>query len=119
MLFEFHLAIFMKTQFDIDPEMGPTQATATEIEIAYKALGKYICIIKIDFNILLLILKWDSTNHFFFAEKTIYALQHEQEGTFEHSILIGATIGLYKAGYPIPKHIFQKEIVQKLLGLTF
>ena len=51
MLFEFHLAIFMKTQFDIDPEMGPTQGTATEIEIAYKALGKYICIIKIDFNI--------------------------------------------------------------------
>jgi len=42
MLFEFHLAIFMKTQFDIDPEMGPTQATATEIEIAYKALGKYM-----------------------------------------------------------------------------
>ena len=42
MLFEFHLAIFMKTQFDIDPEMGPTQATATEIEIAYKALGEYI-----------------------------------------------------------------------------
>ena len=64
-------------------------------------------------------LKWDSINYFFFAEKTIYALQHEQEGTFEHSILIGATIGLYKAGYPIPKHIFQKEIVQKLLGLTF
>lgn len=41
MLFEFHLAIFMKTQFDIDPEMGPSEETATEIEIAYKALGKY------------------------------------------------------------------------------
>ena len=59
----------MKTQFDIDPEMGPTQATATEIEIAYKALGKYTCIIKIDFNILLLILKWDSTNYFFLQKK--------------------------------------------------
>ena len=40
-LFEFHLAIFMKTQFDIDPEIGPSQETATEIEIAYEALGTY------------------------------------------------------------------------------
>lgn len=41
MLFEFHLAIFMKAQFDIDPEIGPSQETSKEIEKAYKALGKY------------------------------------------------------------------------------
>ena len=42
MLFEFHMAIFMKAQFDIDPEMGPSHETSKEIEKAYKALGKYI-----------------------------------------------------------------------------
>ena len=74
--YELHLAIFMVTQLDTDPDWGPTDAQNAEMLRAFQSL-----------------------------EQCIWNLRHEQEGTFESMLCKGAVVGLLKSGYPLPREL--------------
>ena len=79
LMYELHLAIFLKCQIETDPEWGPSEALKAEMMTSFKYL-----------------------------EACIENMQDEQKGTFECSLVEGAAVGLLKSGYPISQKLFQK-----------